>query len=84
MNDCDQGAWPRIQRWRTPDFLAPEGPVGKREKARRLRADRGPRRGAELGADNGRDWAPEVTPRGYWRANLARLRGRGPAARTRG
>ncbi|KAJ1203774.1 hypothetical protein NDU88_007555 [Pleurodeles waltl] len=56
------GAWPRTRRWRTPEFLAPEGPARKRSEAHLLRADRGPGCGAEPAKGAERGWAPAATP----------------------
>ncbi|KAJ1205543.1 hypothetical protein NDU88_000973 [Pleurodeles waltl] len=56
-----RGAWPRTRRWRTPEFLAPEGPARKRAKAHPLRADRGPCGGVEPTEATGRVWAPVAT-----------------------
>ncbi|KAJ1211319.1 hypothetical protein NDU88_006679 [Pleurodeles waltl] len=56
------GAWPRTRRWRTPEFLAPEGPARKRPKARLLWACRGPSGGAGPEEVAERVWAHAATP----------------------
>ncbi|KAJ1156817.1 hypothetical protein NDU88_009534 [Pleurodeles waltl] len=59
----NKGAWPRTRRWRTPGFLAPEGPSRKRSKAHLLRACRGPSGGAEPEEVAERVWAHAATRR---------------------
>ncbi|KAJ1164084.1 hypothetical protein NDU88_004530 [Pleurodeles waltl] len=75
-----RGAWPRVRRWRTPNFLAPEGPTKSQGEACHLRADRSPYGGAGLGAGPGhcRDPVAALESAGV-QARLGR-RGRRPAA----
>ncbi|KAJ1105679.1 hypothetical protein NDU88_003084 [Pleurodeles waltl] len=73
------GAWPRVQRWHTPKFLAPEGPTKSRGEACHLRADLSPCAGTELEAGPGRCRAPEnvaerAQPAGEETGGLSRLK----------
>ncbi|KAJ1117593.1 hypothetical protein NDU88_005790 [Pleurodeles waltl] len=56
------GVWPRTWRWRTPEFLAPEGPASRGSEARLPRADRGPGCGVKPTEGTESGWAPAATP----------------------